>query len=264
MLKHMSTTIVTGYFQLNKSKAPHEKYREWMSNMLCIQNPMVIFCDAQTYHTIVELREKNMDKTKIIITSFSEFYCYKYLKQFTEHLLLDSEVNRGHSIELYMIWSEKSNFLKRAIELNPFDSDFFLWTDIGCFRKPNVNFLQWPSVEKVNALPRDKVLLLDVYPFTQQELNVYDIKDLPSFQFTNRIGAPIFGGFRDTLLIWHKKYYEMLEHFISIDRFIGKDQSIMNSVYLVHRPLCFLVNWDSNTCRCEDDVWFYLQRYLQN
>lgn len=259
----MTTTIVAGYFQLNKSKASHEKYCDWMSNMLSIQTPMVIFCDEQSYPTIFELRKVNAENTRIIITQWTDFYGYRYIQDFQKHLLLDSERNRGHSVELYMIWAEKSNFLKRAIEINPFSSDFFLWVDIGCFRKPNTEFLQWPNAEKVNGLPRNRILLLSVYPFTPAELNVFDLCDLPSFQHTNRIGAPIFGGFKDTLLIWHKKYYEMLEHFISIGRFIGKDQSIMNSVYLIHRPLCFLVNWDSAVCKCEDDVWFYLQRYLQ-
>ena len=34
----------------------------------------------------------------------------------------------------------------------------------------------------------------------------------------------------------------MLEHFISIGRFIGKDQSIMNSVYLLNRDIKFQLN----------------------
>lgn len=259
----MTTTIVTGYFKLTKSKATHDKYLEWMSNMLSIQTPMVIFCDEVSSHTIIELRKEQLENTRIIITNLNNFYCYKYIHYFKEHLLLDSERNRGHSVELYMIWAEKSNFLKQVSELNPFSSDFFLWVDIGCFRKPNTEFLKWPNAEKVNLLPRDKILLLSVIPFTPSELNVSELHNLPSFQHTNRIGAPIFGGFKDALLIWHQKYYEMLEHFISIGRFIGKDQSIMNSVYIIHRQLCFLVTRDSSIYKPLDDVWFYLQRYLQ-
>ena len=259
----MTTTIVTGYFQLDRAKASHDNYREWMSNMLSIQTPMVIFCDERSYTTIHELRKGKTEQTRIIITQWTDFFCYRYMHYFKEHLLLDNERNRGHSVELYMIWSEKSNFLKRAVELNPFSSDFFLWVDIGCFRKPNREFLQWPNVEKIKCLPRDKILLLSVYPFTPRELNVSELRHLPSFQFTNRIGAPIFGGFKDTILIWHQRYYEMLEHFISIGRFIGKDQSIMNSVYLIHRDLCFLVQRHPALRKYGDDSWFYLQRFLQ-
>jgi hypothetical protein len=158
-----------------------------------------------------------------------------------------------------MIWSEKSNFLKRAIELNPFQSEYFLWVDIGCFRVPNTKYINWPNPDKVAALDKCKVLMLSVVPFTPDELNCNTLEKLPSFQNLNRIGGTIFGGCRDTLLKWHNKYYKMLEYFISIDRFIGKDQSIMNSVYLLNQDLIHLVNW-VELC---PDKWFYLQEYLK-
>ena len=158
-----------------------------------------------------------------------------------------------------MIWSEKSHFLKRAIELNPFSTDYFVWCDIGCFRVPNTRYLQWPSPSKIATLDKNKVLLLSVQPFNPGELQCNHKEGLPLFQFTNRIGGTIFGGGKDILLQWHDKYYEMLEYFISIGRFIGKDQSIMNSVYLLNRDMCHLVNWEPG---CPDQ-WFYLQEYLR-
>jgi hypothetical protein len=253
-------TIVTGYFKLKQSKASHEKYSQWMSNMLIINNPMVIFCDVESVDLIKTLRNLHLDKTKIIPIDISEFYSYRYLEDFLEHTKMDTELRVGHSVELYMIWSEKSHFLKRAIDMNPFQTDYFVWCDIGCFRVPNTLYLKWPSPDRVNALPKDKVLLLSVVPFSESELNIDALEKLPSFQFNNRIGGTIFAGTGKILLEWHNKYYEMLEHFIRINRFIGKDQSIMNSVYLLNREMCHLVNWEKG-CR---DSWFYLQDYLSD
>ena len=71
------------------------------------------------------------------------------------------------------------------------------------------------------------------------------------------MGATIFGGGKEALLQYHDLYYEMLEYFISIDRFIGKDQSILNSVYLLNPELFHLV--EPKLCK---DEWFYLQDYL--
>jgi hypothetical protein len=169
---------------------------------------------------------------------------------------MDTEKRVGHNMFLYMIWSEKSHFLKRAIELNPFQNEYFLWVDIGCFRVPNTQYIDWPNHNKMVAVDKSKVLMLLIEPFTDEELKSVS---LPSFQFKNRIGGTIFGGYKDALLKWHDKYYEMLEHFISIGRFIGKDQSIMNSVYLLNKDLVQLVNW---VPRCPDK-WFYLQEYLR-
>ena len=252
-------TIVTCYFQLKQSKASHEIYSKWMSNMLIIENPMIIFCDDKSVQMIHELRNGKHDKTIIIPTKFTDFYTYKYATSFLQHYQMDNEQRVGHNMFLYMIWSEKSHFLKRAIEMDPFHSDYFLWVDIGCFRLQNTRYLNWPNHDKINQLNKNKILLLLVQPFTMEELNCVEKEKLPLFQFTNRIGGTMFGGGKDVLLKWHSKYYDMLEYFISINRFIGKDQSIMNSVYLLNRELCELVNWVDG---CPDH-WFYLQEYLR-
>jgi len=253
------TTIVTSYFQLNQAKASHLKYVEWMKNMLIIDNPMVIFCDEKSKEIIYNFRIGKHDKTQIIVTNFKEFYSYKYANHFLEHFKMDKEQHVGHNMFLYMIWSEKSNFMKRAIEMDPFKTEYFLWCDIGCFRVPNVNYIHWPNPAKIETMDKHKVLLLLVQSFTQEELYSNSKETLPSFQFSNRIGGTIFGGGKEIIMKWHEKYYEMLEYFISINRFIGKDQSIMNSVYLLNKDVCELVNWQPG---CPDH-WFYLQEYLR-
>jgi hypothetical protein len=259
----MSTgaTIVTAYYKLNQSKASHEQYTKWMQNMLVNKNPMVIFCDAESQPLIEGIRKRydpGFTNTRIVICEIVDFHSYKYGETFVAHYAKDTEKRVGHNILLYMIWAEKSHFLKRAIELDPFKTDYFLWSDIGCFRRENTQFRDWPRAQRIMALPKDKVLLLSVIPFTQTELACKTLADLPSFQFENRIGAPIFGGTKEVLLRWHDLYYGMLEYFISIDRFIGKDQSIMNSVYLMNRDFCELVTWTPDCA----DPWFYLQDYL--
>lgn len=254
-----TTTIVTAYFQLKIAKASHETYTGWMKNMLSIDNPMVIFCDAASQPMIQEMRSSMQDKTVIITTTFQEFYTYRYSRAFAEHYKMDREQRVGHNMFLYMIWSEKSHFMKRAIELDPFRTDFFLWVDIGCFRVPNTRYINWPNPYRVDELEKSRVLLLLVEPFTQVEWDCNTLESLPLFQFSNRIGGTIFGGYKDAILQWHDKYYDMLEYFISIGRFIGKDQSIMNSVFLTNRELCQLVRW---TPGCPDP-WFYLQEYLR-
>lgn len=249
-------TIVTAYFKLEKSKASHAKYLVWMRNMLIIDNPMVIFCDEQSALLLQRLRELagHAAKTHIIVTRFEDFYCYRYIDVFKKHMDIDHE-RAIHSVELYLIWNEKSNFLLRAIEANPFSSEKFVWCDIGCFRRPNTEFVNWPNSERVT---NDKITLMVVEPFTDDEMRTGQLANIPSFQYKNRISASIFAGHRDTLVRWHQIYYGMLEHFIQIGRFIGKDQSIMNSVFLANRNICELVFYRPG----RGDIWFYLQYHL--
>lgn len=251
-------TIVTSYFKLNISKASHETYSEWMKNMLVIDNPMVIFCDESSRQFIETQREDKKEKTVIITTAFNEFHTYKYANEYIANYKVDSEQRVGHTPLLYMIWGEKSHFLKRAIEMDPFKTDYFLWVDIGCFRKPNTQYIDWPNPARISEMDKTKVLLLSVVPFTESELECGTKENLPLFQFTNRIGGTMFGGGKEVLLKWHDLYYEMVEYFISIGRFIGKDQSIMNSVYLLNRDMCDLIQWKPGCA----DPWFYIQDHL--
>ena len=237
-------TIVTCYFQI-VSKQPIDSYMLWMQYMLEKQCPMVIFCDKESYPIIQAQRPYS---TKIIVMTLTEFYSYRYIDTYRANYEMDHE--RYHSPELYMIWGEKVHFVKRAIEMNPFQSETFLWVDIGCFREPSS--LQWPNQARI---PK-KVLTLLVTPFEEEELQCTK-ESLPSFLTTNRIGATIFGGGKEALLRYHDLYYEMVEYFIKTGRFIGKDQSILNSVYLLYPHLFELV--EPGPCK---DPWFYLQDYL--
>lgn len=204
----MKTTIVTCYFQLRQSKQNHHQYQTWMENMLKIRNEMIIFCDHLSQSLIKEYRTKFglMDKTHIIPIDFFEFYTYKYYTVFHKHQELDHELHIGHNPLLYMIWNEKSNFLLQASKLNPFQSNYFLWVDIGCFRNPSHTYTIWPNSAKVTELESDKILLLQVQDFTKEEWAVTKEDDLPSFQFLNRIGGTIFGGNETAIRLWHEKY----------------------------------------------------------
>lgn len=251
----MTTTIVTAYFQLEKSKKNHETYLEWMQNMLIIQSPMLIFCDKNSVKTIEEIRKDKATITKIIVIDFTEFYTYKYFNVF-QYQYATKDHERYHNPYLYLVWSEKSHFLKRAVDMNYFSTDTFLWVDIGCFRRQNTEFIHWPKTDKI---PTDKILLLAVYPFTKEEYCTERLEHLPDFQYSpGKIGGTMFGGSASSILKWHETFYQMLEYFITIDRFIGKDQNIMSSVAIIHKDLVHLVDPKNDYY----DQWFYLHKYL--
>ncbi len=127
------------------------------------------------------MRTGKIEKTVIIVTTFQEFYTYRYYSVFIEHFEMDSEKGIGHNPFLYMIWNEKFHFMRRAIELDPFRSNYFMWVDIGCFRVPNTRFIHWPKPQRISTLDKSKVLVLSVVPFTKQEWSCHSLKTLPSF-----------------------------------------------------------------------------------
>lgn len=229
-------TVVTAYFNLSQSKFNHEQYIKWIENFMQIKSNVIIFTDTD----LLEYRPKDLwDKTYIVKTTFNNFLTKKY--NWEKHYAMDHE--KYHNIYLYMIWNEKSNFLKRAIDLNPFESEYFYWTDIGAFREKPI-----PEYPKRCV---DKIILLNIMPFKQEELKEgIDNR----FQYVNRIGGGIFGGHKNNCLIWCEKYYQMLDLFFEKNIFAGKDQSIMAFVYINNPQLCEVV--------FAPNKWFYLEEYL--
>lgn len=249
-------TIVTAYFNLTKSKASHDQYMDWMTNMLCIQNRMIIFCDENSIELIQSKRPSTCE-TIIIATKFEDFFCWKYIDIFKDQWNTDHE-NSYHTIELYLIWNEKSHFLKRAIETDTAKGNLYnkyIWCDIGCFRRPNTEFIYWPDASKIPD--NNTMLLLEVDP-----IYIINPHELPDFRKINYIGGTIFGGNCNAIQKWHKAYYEMIDTFILDGRFIGKDQSMMSAIALKYPELCTLVTHPHGYMYYYDR-WFYLQHYLQ-
>ena len=153
--KDSKITIVTAYYQI-KSKFSNETYLSWMSNFLKIPCNLVIFTDDNSYETIFNMRKGNNleHKTHIIVKKLEEWYNYKFLDYYRYCHTIDIE-NNSHTPELYMLWNEKSYFVKEIIEKNPFNSEWFFWTDIGCVRDIKM-------LNKIYTYPNDdKIINLD-------------------------------------------------------------------------------------------------------
>ena len=116
---------------------------------------MVIFCDAESFDYITELR-KNNPKTTIIKKEINELYANKYFNdldisndKYTTMVWKESkntEVNK----KLYIVWNSKIDMLKQAVELNSFNTKYYAWYDIGYLREPkSLLDINWPNKENL-------------------------------------------------------------------------------------------------------------------
>ena len=255
-----STTIVTCYYMLDHSKQTHAHYMQWICNFMTIQRPKIIFTDKKTYDLVFHSIQKQ--EIYYYMMEFSEFKTYQYIDTFRKDLERDREKFR-HNTYLYLLWNEKSDMLRKAIELNKFQSEYYIYCDIGYIRSlhhPQL-YSHWPNINILKTIGNDKITLLQIEPFTEEEKQL-DKDGLPiSFYNVDRIGGGMIVGHKDILMDWYSKYYEMLEKFIEINRFIGKDQSIMTSVCILYPNMVHLVMAKVNQY-CPDK-WFYLLEYLR-
>jgi len=258
-----SCTIVTSYYQ-TPSKHSHEQYDAWMTNFLTtVDNPLIIFTEEIMVKRLAELRKGKEDKTVIVSLPWEEMLCVsgKCTDYWNKDIKRDTEKDL-HTPYLYILWNEKTAMVRRAMQINPFRTEFFCWTDIGCFRSAQDMdlFKEWPSQAFLSRAVKDRMYLLNIEPFKTGELEVLPNGLTRSFEGKNRIGGTIFIGHQDVWDKWFDAYYTTMELYMKHDYFAGKDQNLMATVVAKHPELVHLVQPSRLTK--DGDPWFYMQRYL--
>lgn len=136
-------TIVTSLYNIGRENLdgrPWQIYLEWFKKTLEINNPMVIFVDPETKE-FVEINRAG--KETLIITEPIENAPYYNLK-YSIDSIIESEEYRGkikdsNRIEckssLYnIIQYSKFGWVERASEMDPFQTNLYLWLDAGISR----------------------------------------------------------------------------------------------------------------------------------
>ena len=131
-------TIVSCYYKI-KSKRPHDEYDIYIKNLLTnMKDNMVIY----TSEDLVEYLKsyiKDGQNIKIVIKPFESLEVfYKYKDILKEQEKIDEHAWTGRSYYCYVLWNSKLQFIKETIEYNPFNSDKFMWLDIGAIRTNDI------------------------------------------------------------------------------------------------------------------------------
>jgi hypothetical protein len=258
----MSTiTIVSCYFKI-KSKQPHEQYYAWMKQFLMIKCNMVIYVDIESRNMIYDIRKSYglENFTVLLVTTIEKFHIYKYVEYFKYCNLIDPE--KYHTPELYMLWHEKTFMCNRSIEFNHFNSEWFFWCDIGCFRdeKFDTRLSKFPNIEIINKLDKTKMTIFEINCLNQHEKEIYN--QLPvcfkSLRARDCIQGTFFGGHKNSFKLWTENYIKVLENFIENKYNGGKDQSIMTSIAILYPEIVNVIKANTNY----GDIWWYFKYYF--
>jgi hypothetical protein len=210
-------TIVSGYWII-KNKHSHGKYENWFKNTLQINCPYIFFGDDQSLEIIKKIRNENYP-TIYIKLELTEFYTARFYNDFC--------VDSYHcpSKELNMIWNEKIFLVQKAKELNPFDSEFFIWADAGIctFRDvpPSDELLETSAF--IDILPKDKLI------FTSSETEFFSIYiGIYNYHFVSGTSFMIHKDFIDRYTKYYKKILE--KYLIKKDN-LYTDQVIHTIIY---------------------------------
>ena len=256
-------TIVTCYLTIDKSKRGKQNYKIWLMNYLSIinDNNIVIYCNCDEIINIIEkIRCNFSNSTKIIKVNIKDLYSYKYIDYFIKDNKRDPE--RYHSIELYLIWNNKVAFMYDVYKNNYFDTEYYMWTDIGMIREEKLYNILYENKFKcnINKLNKNKITLLKINDFTEEELSYKNIIIPYRYdEILNRCGAGVIISSKSMMEKWYNIYYSMLDTFISNDYFAGKEQNILNNIYIKFGDdLIDLIEVKNYNL----DRWFYMLYYI--
>lgn len=165
-------TIVTALFNIqrqNMDGRTWDEYLRWFSTTLKLKCPMVIFVEENLHDFVKEHR--GPQKTKIITHSLEEIPYY-YLKDDMDEVINSDDyksktkcldrIECNHSLYSIIQYS-KFKWIRKAIELNLFDSDYYFWMDAGASRffegfDLNQNFPGESGLEALNSIGK-KILV---------------------------------------------------------------------------------------------------------
>lgn len=250
----MSVTVVTCYYKI-KSKHSHDKYDKWITNFLSnIKCNLVIFTSPDLVEYIREKRSPFISRTVIKAVEFNDLPLYKMYENLWEgQYEMDKQQDTGRTKECYVLWNSKIDFLKQAIYQNPFSSDKFIWTDIGCLRTSDPSIISHISetYPLYNRISNDKIDIVLIEPLNDKTQKIF----IDEVHFS---GA-IFGGHKDIILKFHKLFYDRFDEHIRQGIFIGCDQQTISSVYIDE---CDLFNCIVSKHMLDDNwFWFFLWIY---
>ena len=255
----MQPTVISAYYPI-PSKFKADVYIKWIIQFWPkTQCPLIFFTDPRLAPQFEEIF-RGRGRTLVVGLPFPELAAFNKLSPcvWGDTHTLDSEREK-HSPELYAIWYEKKEFVLRAIDMNPFGSDRFVWCDAGIGRFP-----EWLEQMKGfpirDMIPCGKMLMLEIAPFIEED-SVPD-RDGIRGNFGERVtvGGGVLASDTAGWRSWSKAYDAMLMRYYLAGRFIGKDQNIMGSMILEDPALVTIVK--SPPVLNSIQKWFYLLLFL--
>ena len=228
------STVVSCYYNV-RSKFPPETYVQWMNHFCQLSINLVLFTNKQSRQYISMFENKS--NVYIVEQEVNEFVTARW-RSFWEYCdEIDSEPK--HSADLFQLWTNKVFFVDHAIKLNPFNTQYFVWTDIGVIRSPvGINSSKnYP--DKIISMLKDQETIYMAQVEHQQPhvefqnniLSVLQNKNNNSCGPVSFIAGGFFGGTINSLQLFKMDYEDQIQLFMREKCYAGKEQNIFNNLY---------------------------------
>ena len=160
-------TLTTSFYDLTKYHDGSRKFNEAIQNMktlLEVPCYLVIYTDNECFKEIQKIRNSYglEHLTKYILQEFEELHYYSYINVIKNNRTAYWPTRDERTCaENHLLVNNKINFLKKTIELNPFQTTKFGWIDA------NIG----PNFSKI-AENYNKDMLIDILRCVDEKLHI--------------------------------------------------------------------------------------------
>lgn len=280
LVEGRSVTLVTAYFELTRNKHNGRYfYTKWARNVLMIKSPMVIFTDNKELFKPIRDSFGMENLTVYVETSLKALTTTKtYIKSIQDKLHMDIE-RYVNNPELYALWYAKPEMVSRAVKLNPFGTQKYMWIDIGCIRDGPLKSNNWPSKARERFLGYKKTILLQgtggqsdicrninsrhgMYrtriPTDDNLPEITDVTQLDEYKARVSIAGSMFGGDSEVLLWFAEIYFKEIGNYLNAK----KQTVLMSDQFLSYAVACKYNQSIEVIIPDNSNTWNYLHDYL--
>ena len=223
----INTTIVSCFLANSNSRQDRkvDKYVELGKKLLNVKTPKIIFMDDSIINSI----EHNKEDTLLIPFNKNDIYLYEHIDNINDFYVFTDFPGKD-TLEYMLLICNKTEIMKKAVELNAFKTEQFVWVDFG------INHIFNCSTEEFEK----KIIHL-----TNQEY--YNV----------RIGSildPMTRPFKGDI-------YRQVAWYFAGGIFGGLAESLIQFADLV-KEKCFQTIFDKGTLMWEVNIWY--MAYLEN
>lgn len=234
--KMKEVTLVSALYDIPDTH-PFKQRKQWLKQ-ICqdTSGQLIVFTDPQFANEIAAFRKDQEARTRIVALPMNQWVSRTKFNPtvWNQQVSQDPELRLNRTLEQFHFGFEKKEFMVKAVEMNPFQSDDFVWFDPSIVETDTL-------VNSFNSskIPIDTILVLNPEPFTADDLaSSY-------FKGKNRVSNLVLAASGQQWKEYAKLYDVVMNLKLRVSSFIGDDLLMLHYV-IIHKPSQFcLVKQDS-------------------
>ena len=233
------TTIVTAFISnINNNFKPLEKYFENGEKLININIPKIIFIEKKFLNKF-----KMFENTHTIFIPFEkkELFLFNYINKLSDIQLPCVIHLKKDTLEYFSVQLNKTEWIKKAIEINPYKTSQFIWIDFGINHIIKNSEILKEVVLNCQKKIYNKVRIASIWDLDYTVTLESQIKNKPFWFFA----GGVFGGNKNKLIEFANKVKIKIEEIIK-KKYIMWEVNVWYLVYKENKDLFDCYKSDHN------------------